>query len=59
MVESIFNIPGMGRLSFEAVLSRDYPVIMGVSVCSATLTLLGVLVSDVLYSVVDPRISFE
>ncbi|MBI5365856.1 MAG: ABC transporter permease [Planctomycetes bacterium] len=59
VVESIFNIPGMGRLSFEAVLSRDYPVIMGVSVCSATLTLLGVLVSDVLYSVVDPRISFE
>ncbi|MBI3267585.1 MAG: ABC transporter permease [Planctomycetes bacterium] len=59
IVESIFNVPGMGRLSFEAVLSRDYPVIMGVAVISATLTLLGVLLSDFLYSLVDPRISFD
>lgn len=58
IIESIFSIPGMGLLSFEAILSRDYPVIMGVTTIAAILTLLGILVADVVYTLVDPRITF-
>jgi len=46
----------MGRLAFEAVLSRDYPLIMGEVTIAALLTLAGLLLSDLLYVVVDPRI---
>jgi len=59
IVESIFSVPGMGKLGFEAVLSRDYPVIMGIATISALLTLVGMLLSDILYVLVDPRITFE
>jgi peptide/nickel transport system permease protein len=57
IIETIFNIPGMGRLVFDSFLARDYPVIMAVSFFSAGLVLLGMILSDVLYMVVDPRIS--
>lgn len=59
IIESIFSIPGIGKLGFEAVLSRDYPVIMGIATISAFLTLAGILISDLAYVLVDPRISFE
>ena len=59
IVESIFSVPGMGRLAFEAILSRDYPLIMGILSISALLTLVGLLISDILYAFVDPRIRFE
>lgn len=59
IIEQIFNIRGMGWLTFEAILNRDYPVVMGVFTISALLTLLGLLLSDIMYAVVDPRISFE
>jgi peptide/nickel transport system permease protein len=59
IVEQIFSIPGIGRLGFEAVLNRDYPVIMGFATIGATLTLFGILMSDLLYAFVDPRISYE
>lgn len=59
IVEQIFSIPGMGRLGFEAVLSRDYPTVMAIAAIEAFLTLASLLVSDLLYVVVDPRISFE
>jgi peptide/nickel transport system permease protein len=59
IVESIFSIPGMGLLAFEAILSRDIPVIMAIASISAMLTLLGILVADIMYSVVDPRIRLE
>ena len=59
IIESIFSIPGMGQLGFEAVLSRDYPVIMAITTISALLTLIGLLVSDILYAVLDPRIKLE
>ncbi len=59
IIEQIFAIPGMGRLGFESVLSRDYPVIMAIAFISALLTLVSVLVSDVLYVVIDPRITFK
>ncbi len=57
--ESIFSIPGMGRLFYESVMARDYPVIMGVLVIGAVLTLLGNLLADISYAAVDPRIKLE
>jgi peptide/nickel transport system permease protein len=59
IIETIFSIPGMGRLGFEAMISRDYPLIMGILSISAFLTLLGLILSDVLYAIADPRIKFE
>jgi len=59
IIESIFSIPGMGRLGFEALISRDYPLIMGILSISAFLTLLGLILSDVMYAITDPRIKFE
>ncbi len=59
IVEQIFSIPGMGMLSFEAVLGRDHNLIMGLASISAFLTLISLLLSDLLYVLVDPRISFE
>ncbi len=54
--ESIFSIPGAGKLFFEAVMARDYPLIMGELLFVAILTLLGNLLADVMYAIVDPRI---
>ncbi|MCF6283677.1 MAG: ABC transporter permease [Candidatus Hydrogenedentes bacterium] len=59
IIESIFSIPGMGKLAFEAILSRDYPLVMGILSITAFLTLLGLILSDILYAVVDPRIKFS
>jgi peptide/nickel transport system permease protein len=58
IVESIFGIPGMGQLMWQAVFERDYPVIMGNLVIVATLTLMANLVADIAYALVDPRIRF-
>ena len=58
IIETIFSIPGIGQLGFESVLARDYPMIMAIATISAFLTLLGILVSDIVYVLVDPRISF-
>jgi peptide/nickel transport system permease protein len=54
--ESIFAIPGMGRLFYNSVLMRDYTVVMGVLVIGALLTLIGNLIADMMYAVVDPRL---
>lgn len=59
VIETIFSIPGMGYLSYEAVLNRDYPLIMAIFTFSALLTLLGILIADFLYTLVDPRIAYE
>lgn len=59
VIEYIFTINGMGKLSFDAILSRDYDMIMAFSMLSAVMVLLGMLLSDLLYTVVDPRISLE
>lgn len=57
--ESVFSIPGMGRLFYQSVFSRDYPVIMGILVLGSILTLLANMVTDLLYAVADPRIRKE
>jgi peptide/nickel transport system permease protein len=58
VIETLFSIPGMGFLIYEAVFNRDYPVIMAVFTLSAFLTLAGILISDFLYTVIDPRITY-
>ena len=59
IIESIFTIPGMGLLGFEAILSRDYPTIMAIETIAALLTLVGLLISDIAYALVNPTISLE
>jgi peptide/nickel transport system permease protein len=59
IVEQIFAWPGIGRLSYESILARDFPVILTLNFLAAALTLTGTLVSDLLYAVVDPRIRLE
>ncbi len=54
--ETIFAIPGMGQLFYMSVMARDYPVVMGILVIGAVLTLLGNLIADLSYALVDPRI---
>lgn len=57
--ETIFAWPGMGRLGYEAVMNYDYPVVMGVGVIATFLTLTGILISDIMYAIVDPRVSYK
>ncbi len=56
IIESIFSWPGMGRMAYEAILARDYPIILTVNFISAVLVLIGTFISDILYLIVDPRI---
>ncbi len=59
VIEVIFGIPGMGRLGFEAIMLRDYNVIMAILLIASLLTLIGMLISDLMYALVDPRITFD
>ena len=58
IIETIFEIPGMGRLSWDALVGRDYSVFLALLALTAGFQLVGNLVSDVLYLVIDPRIDF-
>ena len=59
IVESIFEIPGMGRLSWDALVGRDYAVFLALLALTALFQLVGNLISDVLYLLIDPRIDFD
>lgn len=59
IIEVIFGIPGMGQEIFQAISSKDYPMIVCVFSLSGFLTLIGYLVADILYAVVDPRITYS
>ena len=59
ILERIFAWPGMGNLFFEAIGERDYPTIMGLTLMFSVLTLAGQLLADILYAVVDPRVSYS
>ena len=59
IIEVIFNLPGIGLEGYQAVLNRDYNMVMGIQLISAVLTLIGLLISDILYAVVDPRITYS
>jgi peptide/nickel transport system permease protein len=57
-IETVFSLPGMGRLFYDSLTRRDYPVLMGVLLFSAVLIIIGNLIADLLYAWLDPRISF-
>jgi peptide/nickel transport system permease protein len=57
--EQIFAWPGLGLLGYEAILARDFPMILTLNFMAAALTLFGILISDLLYALVDPRIRLE
>ena len=59
LIEKVFEIPGMGRLSLDAIVSRDYMVFMGILAVTSVLGLLGRLLSDLCYLLIDPRIRFD
>lgn len=59
IIETIFAYPGIGRLGYQAVLERDYPLLVALNFITAALVLLGNLIADVLYAVVDPRVRLE
>jgi len=59
IIEQVFEIPGMGRLSLESIVGRDYPVFMGILALTSILGLLGNILSDFLYVMIDPRINFQ
>jgi len=59
IIEQVFEIPGMGRLSLEAIVGRDYPVFMGILALTSILHLIGNIFSDFLYVMIDPRINFQ
>ena len=59
LFETVFSWPGMGRLAIQAINSRDYPVMMALFVISSFLGILGVLLVDILYSFVDPRVKYD
>jgi peptide/nickel transport system permease protein len=55
-IEVIFNIPGMGRLSYQAILQEDWPIVYGILLLASVLTLTGSLIADLLYQLADPRV---
>jgi len=59
IMESVFAWPGIGRLAYQAVLARDYPVVMTINTITAVLVLIGNFVADLLYGVADPRIRYQ
>lgn len=59
LIEWVFNIDGIGYLGYTAIVSRDYTIVMGVLAINTVLILLGNIISDVLYALIDPRIRFE
>ncbi|HEY63196.1 MAG TPA: ABC transporter permease [Caldilineae bacterium] len=59
IIETVFGWPGMGRLGVNAILARDYPLIMGVTMMSSVLVILGNLLADIVYAWVDPRIRYQ
>ncbi|QGJ71577.1 Binding-protein-dependent transport systems inner membrane component [Planctomycetales bacterium 10988] len=59
ILESIFGWPGMGQLFLESIVQRDYPTVMGITLMFSFLTLLGQLLADFLYAVVDPRVTYQ
>lgn len=59
IIETIFNLDGIGLLSYQSILSRDYNVIMGIAFISSLLLMFGRIFSDIIYVLIDPRIDFK
>jgi oligopeptide transport system permease protein len=59
VVESVFNIPGLGRYFIQSISNRDYPIIMGTTIFLATLVIIMSFTVDIIYKIIDPRIQIE
>jgi microcin C transport system permease protein len=59
LVETVFNINGIGLLGYESIVDRDYPVVMGILVITSLLFMIGNILSDICVALVDPRVKFE
>ena len=59
VVESIFTIPGLGTMFVQSINNRDYPYIMAVTIFLALLMILANLITDIIYKIIDPRITFD
>jgi peptide/nickel transport system permease protein len=59
LTETVFAWPGLGRLTFDAIHARDYPLLMGMFIFVSILVIVGNLITDLLYSVLDPRIRYQ
>jgi peptide/nickel transport system permease protein len=59
IVETVFAWPGMGKLTVDAIFARDYPLIIGCTLVSGVMVIVGNLLADILYAVVDPRIRYD
>ena len=59
LTETVFSWPGMGRLFYDSLTRRDYPVLMGILMFGAVLIMIGNLIADLIYGMLDPRISYE
>ena len=59
VIEKVFSWPGLGRLLFDAVAARDYPLVMAGVIIGAALTIIGNLLSDIFYALIDPRVRFD
>jgi peptide/nickel transport system permease protein len=59
IIEVLFNIPGMGRLSFSSIQNQDFPTLMALIYIDAIVVMVSILITDLLYVAADPRISFE
>jgi len=59
VIEVIFSLPGMGKMLFDAIVFKDFPVVFTLVMMTAFLTMIGYLIVDILYAVVDPRISYK
>lgn len=59
ITEQIFTYPGMGKLGFDAALQKDYPMVMGITLVAGSLVILGNLIADICYGLLDPRIRLD
>ncbi len=58
ITESVFNYPGMGYLFYQSALNQDYPILLGITVVVAVATVVGSLLADIAYAVLDPRVRY-
>ena len=59
MTETVFSLPGVGKLAVEATTTRNYPLLIGINAMLTLTTLFATLVADLLYAAVDPRIKYD
>ena len=59
IIEQVFGWPGVGNITYQAILNRDYPLLMGAAMFYAVLTIFSNLLTDIIYAVADPRIRLK